>query len=58
VATSDLHPWLEKERYVIRSTMRTRAIACDYVVPVELLPGLPRPLRFHVDVEEPFIASP
>ncbi len=57
LTTSNLRPWLVGRGCAIRATRSTRVIDCEYVVPVELLPGIRQPLRFRLNVDEPYISA-
>jgi tetratricopeptide (TPR) repeat protein len=51
-----LETHLAAEECQIETRHRWRTIRCEYRLPVELLPGLARPLRFEIRVERPFLA--
>jgi hypothetical protein len=55
---SELRPWLVGNDCAIRSLRSSRIISCEYVVPVEVLPGVRPSLRFRLKVDEPFLAGP
>jgi tetratricopeptide (TPR) repeat protein len=48
---------LEADRCEVRSGSMVRDIHCDYEVPVDLLPGFTRTLRFAIDVNEPYFEA-
>lgn len=52
-----LERWLDGDRCQIQSDEALRQIRCEYVVPVELLPGFVRRLYFRLHVEEPFFVE-
>jgi Flp pilus assembly protein TadD len=53
-----LAPHLDGERCEVRTGRGVRQITCSYVVPIDLLPGLPWLLTFRLLVDEPFVSQP
>ena len=42
----------------VHTRPKWRRIVCRYEVPVDILPGVRRTLRFHIDVEKPYLTQP
>jgi tetratricopeptide (TPR) repeat protein len=48
---------LDPERCQIETRPGWRQISCSYAVEADILPGLRKTLRFHLDVEEPYLVE-
>jgi Flp pilus assembly protein TadD len=56
VREGGLEAQVREENCTIETRPRWRVIQCEYAVPIRLLPGFERQLRFHLRVEKPHLA--
>ena len=55
VAERHLDPHVDDTCFEVHSGPIWRRIECEYQVPVKVLPGLERKLRFKIHVQEPYL---